>query len=116
MLSAVLATLVGCAPAALPLPVAPYESRNLGVMINGQIVLASMQVRALAGPVVVDNVGICVDGGADFPMSGGTITQTWLTVSSTRKFPAGDYTARACVTDGGRGQAVNGPTVVFTVN
>jgi hypothetical protein len=106
--------LTACAAPALPQPVAPYESRNLGTMINGRIVLATMQIRTVAGTSKVDDVGICVDG-FDFPMSDGTITPAWLTVSSTRKFPPGQYTARACVIDGGHDQAVAGPAVPFTV-
>lgn len=112
---AVVFLLAGCAPQPMPLPVNPYMARNLGVMVTGRVVLASVQIRTVAGVMDVDSAGICVDGGADFPMGGQTFTESWLTVSSTRKFPAGDYTARACVTDDGHSQSVSGDAVLFTV-
>lgn len=107
--------LAGCAPTPMPLPVNPYMARNLGVMVSGRVVLASVQIRTVAGVVDVDSAGICVDGGTDFPMGGQTFTESWQTVSSTRSFPAGQYTARACVTDGGHSQSVSGDAVTFTV-
>lgn len=114
--AAVLAFTVGCSPAPLPLPVAPYQARNLGTMVTGRVVLASVQLRTTSGVMDVDQAGICVDGGADFPMGDHTVTESWVTISSTRAFPPGGYTARACVTDDGHRQDVAGLPVTFTVN
>jgi len=110
--------LVGCA-APVPQPVAAYQSRNLGVHVNGRIVLGSVQLRTVAGVRQVDGAGICVvdqDGAPlDFPRGDGQLTPAWFTVSSTRSFPPGDYIARPCVFVGDVDQPVDGVTVPFTV-
>lgn len=116
--------LTGCGSQALPQPVAAYQSRGLDMWQpkNDGNVMATADVATTHGTSVVDEATICAvnSDGERFDITPylnleRTLTESWLHVVETKRYPAGEYTAWVCVFDDNHEQAVSGESVAFTV-
>lgn len=111
--------LTGCASTP-PQPIPSFEAHDISIMVTGDAVMATTQVRAIDGFTTPDTVGLCaVDQFAreyEWPLHPVKLTPAWSIVTSVRRFPPGEYTARVCITANSQAQRVTGAVESFSVH
>lgn len=117
--AAALVILAGCSSQP-PTSIPAFEAHDISVMVTGDAVMATTQVRTITGPQQVDTVGLCaVDQYArtyEWPLHPVKLTPAWGIVASVRRFPPGSYTAHVCIIANGHELPVTGAVKSFTVN